>query len=155
MPGGRIWGTLFFLFMVFAAFSTVIAVFENIISCNMDLFGWSSKQACAINFVLMLILALPCALGSNLLSWFQPFGEGSAVLDLEDFVVSNLLLPIGSLLFILFCTTRYGWGWKNFVAEANEGKGLKVANWMRKYMAYVLPVIIIVLFVVGIYNFFK
>lgn len=155
MPGGRFWGALFFVFMSFAALSTVIAVFENIISCNMDLFGWSRKKACAINVVLMLILALPCALGSNLLSWFMPFGEGSAVLDLEDFIVSNLLLPIGSLLFILFCTTRYGWGWKNFLKEANEGKGLKVANWMRPYMTFVLPIMVCIIFIMGLINFFK
>jgi NSS family neurotransmitter:Na+ symporter len=103
----------------------------------------------------MLILALPCILGFNVLSGFTPFGEGTNVLDLEDFIVSNVLLPVGSLLFVLFCTSRYGWGWKKFTEEANTGKGLKVANWMRGYMSYVLPVIIIVLFVVGIYNFFK
>ena len=155
IPLGRLWGSLFFVFMSFAALSTVLAVFENIIACTMDLFGFSRKKACVVNCIAMLVLALPCILGFNVLSGFTPFGEGTNVLDLEDFIVSNVLLPIGSLVFVLFCTSRYGWSWKNFVAEANEGKGLKVTNWMRKYMTFVLPVIIIVLFVVGIYNFFK
>lgn len=155
IPLGRLWGSLFFVFMSFAALSTVLAVFENIIACTMDLFGFSRKKACIVNCIAMLVLALPCILGFNVLSGFTPFGEGTNVLDLEDFIVSNVLLPVGSLLFVLFCTSRYGWGWKKFTEEANTGKGLKVANWMRGYMSYVLPVIIIVLFIVGIYNFFK
>ena len=155
IPLGRLWGSLFFVFMSFAALSTVLAVFENIIACTMDLFGFSRKKSCVVNCLAMLVLALPCILGFNLLSGFTPFGEGTNVLDLEDFIVSNVLLPVGSLLFVIFCTSRYGWGWKKFTEEANTGKGLKVANWMRGYMSYVLPIIIIVLFVVGIYNFFK
>ena len=103
----------------------------------------------------MFVLSLPCVLGFNVLSSITPFGDGSTIMDLEDFIVSNILLPLGSLIFVLFCVTRYGWGWKNFKAEANTGKGLKVADWMRGYMTFVLPVIVIVLFVVGMYNFFK
>jgi len=154
LPFGQFWGTLFFIFMSFAALSTVFAVFENIISCTMDLTNWSRKKACLINGIAMFILALPCILGFNLLSGFQPFGEGSAVLDLEDFIVSNILLPLGTLVFILFCVTRYGWGWKNYVNEANQGKGLKIANWMRFYMTYILPVIILILLVIGIVSKF-
>ncbi len=155
MPLGRLWGTLFFLFMSFAAMSTIFAVFENINSCTRDLFGWTKKKASLINGVLLFLLSLPCVLGFNLLSSFTPFGAGSSVLDLEDFIVSNLLLPLGSLCFVLFCVCRYGWGWKKFTDEANEGKGLKVAKWMRPYMTFVLPVIIAVLFVVGMINFFS
>ena len=154
LPYGRVWGSLFFVFMMFAAFSTVLAVFENIISCTMDLFGFSRRKACFVNCVAMLILAMPCALGFNVLSGFTPFGENSTVLDLEDFIVSNLLLPIGSLVVLFFCTTKFGWGWDNFVKEANTGKGLKIKNWMRGYLTYVLPVIMLILFVVRIYNFF-
>ena len=154
LPGGRVWGSLFFVFMMFAAFSTVLAVFENIISCTMDLFGFSRRKACFVNCIAMFILAMPCALGFNILSGITPFGEGSCVLDLEDFIVSNLLLPIGSLIVLLFCTTKFGWGWDNFVKEANTGKGLKIKNWMRGYLTYILPIIILILFVMGIYNFF-
>lgn len=154
MPMGRLWGSLFFLFMSFAALSTVLAVFENIISCTMDVFNVSRKKSCAINCVLMLVLSLPCALGFNLLSGITPFGEGSNIMDLEDFIVSNILLPLGSLIFIIFCTTRYGWGWKNFVNEANAGKGLKVKNWMRGYMTFVLPVIVAVILIMGIVSKF-
>ncbi len=139
MPLGRVWGSLFFVFMSFAAFSTVLGVFENIVSCTMDLSGWSRKKACLFNGILMLLLSMPCVLGFNVLSKFQPLGPGTGVLDLEDFVVSNLLLPLGSLIFIFFCTSRYGWGWKDFTKEANTGKGLKVQRWMRGYMCYVLP----------------
>ncbi len=155
IPLGRLWGSLFFVFMSFAALSTVLTVFEGILACTMDMFGWSRKKSCLINGILMFVLSLPCALGFNVLSGFAPFGEGSSVLDLEDFIVSNLILPIGSLVFILFCTSKYGWGWDKFTAEANSGKGLKVQKWMRIYMSYVLPVIVAILFVVGLYNFFK
>ena len=154
IPGGRLWGSLFFLFLSFAALSTVFAVFENIISCNRDLFGWSKKKACLINGIAMFLLSLPCVLGFNLLSGITPFGEGSTVMDLEDFLVSNLLLPLGSLIFVIFCVSRYGWGWKKFVAEANEGRGLKIARWMRPYMTFVLPVIVLILFVFGLVGFF-
>ena len=150
MPLGRVWGSLFFVFMSFAAFSTVLGVFENIVSCTMDLSGWSRKKACLFNGILMLLLSMPCVLGFNVLSKFQPLGPGTGVLDLEDFVVSNLLLPLGSLIFIFFCTSRYGWGWKNFTKEANAGKGLKVQRWMRVYMCYVLPVLVAVILVLGL-----
>ena len=150
MPLGRVWGSLFFVFMSFAAFSTVLGVFENIVSCTMDLSGWSRKRACLFNGILMLLLSMPCVLGFNVLSKFQPLGPGTGVLDLEDFVVSNLLLPLGSLIFIFFCTSRYGWGWKNFTKEANAGKGLKVQRWMRGYMCYVLPVLVAVILVLGL-----
>lgn len=150
MPLGRVWGSLFFVFMSFAAFSTVLGVFENIVSCTMDLSGWSRKKACLFNGILMLLLSMPCVLGFNVLSKFQPLGPGTGVLDVEDFVVSNLLLPLGSLIFIFFCTSRYGWGWKNFTKEANSGKGLKVQRWMRGYMCYVLPVLVAVILVLGL-----
>ena len=150
MPLGRVWGSLFFVFMSFAAFSTVLGVFENIVSCTMDLSGWSRKKACLFNGILMLLLSMPCVLGFNVLSKFQPLGPGTGGLDLEDFVVSNLLLPLGSLIFIFFCTSRYGWGWKDFTKEANTGKGLKVQRWMRGYMCYVLPVLVAVILVLGL-----
>lgn len=151
LPLGRLWGSLFFVFMSFAALSTVLAVFENIMACTMDLFGIKSrKKACLVNGILLFLLSLPCVFGFNLLSGFTPFGDGSNILDLEDFVVSNVMLPIGALLYVVFCTTRYGWGWKNFTDEANTGKGLKVQKWMRGYITYVLPVIIAILFIIGI-----
>ncbi|MBP3351486.1 MAG: sodium-dependent transporter [Lachnospiraceae bacterium] len=148
IPMGRFWGSLFFVFLSFAALSTVFAVFENILSCTMDLTGWSRKKACLINGIAMFILSIPCILGFSV--WQDVQIAGKNIMDMEDFVVSNLLLPIGSLLFVLFCTTRYGWGWEKFLAEANEGKGLKVAKWMRPYMTFVLPVIILVLLIVGL-----
>ena len=150
IPMGRVWGTLFFVFMTFAAFSTVIAVFENIISCSCELFGWERKKSCLLNGIAMFFLSLPCVLGFNIWSSFQPLGPGTGVLDLEDFVVSNLLLPTGAMIYVLFCVTRYGWGWDNFVKEANEGQGLKVAQWMRPYMTYVLPIIILIILVMGL-----
>ena len=150
MAGGRLWGSLFFVFMAFAAFSTVLAVFENIMSCCMDLTGWSRKKTAAVNIVLMILLSMPCVLGFNVWSGFQPFGAGSNVLDLEDFLVSNLWLPLGSLVYLLFCTSRYGWGWKNFKEEANEGGGLKVRDGIRFYVSYILPIIVLVIFVLGI-----
>lgn len=154
IPLGRLWGSLFFVFMAFAAFSTVLAVFENILSCGMDLTGKSRKQVAAGNIVLMILLSLPCVLGYNLWSGFQPFGDGSAVLDLEDFLVSNLWLPLGSLVYLLFCTSRYGWGWKNFTAEANEGGGLKVRGGLRIYCTYILPLIVLFIFAWGIWEKF-
>jgi NSS family neurotransmitter:Na+ symporter len=155
IPLGRLWGSLFFVFMSFAAFSTVLTVFEGIIACTMDITGWSRKKSCLINCVTMFLLSLPCALGFNVLSGFKPFGEGSTVLDLEDFIVSNVILPIGALCMVLFCTTQKGWGWDNFVSEANTGKGIKVKKFMKPYMSYVLPVVITALFIVSIYNFFR
>lgn len=151
---GRLWGSLFFVFMTFAALSTVLAVFENIMAMTMDITGWSRTKTCIIVGIGIFLLSIPCVLGYNIWSGFQPLGEGSAVLDLEDFAVSNILLPLGSLIYVLFCVTRYGWGWKNFVAEANEGKGLKVASWMRPYCTYVLPIIIIAIFLIGIVSKF-
>lgn len=150
MVGGRFWGSLFFLFMTFAAFSTIIAVFENIIACTMDLTGWNRKKTCLVSGVLLFVLSMPCVLGYNVWKGFAPLGEGSTVQSLEDFIVSNLMLPLGSFIIILFCTLRYGWGWKNFVAEANEGKGLKVANWMRPYMTFVLPIMVLIILIMGL-----
>lgn len=155
IPLGRLWGSLFFVFMSFAALSTVLAVFENIISCCMDIFNWTRKKACLINGILMPILSLPCILGFNVLSDFHPLGGTSDISDLEDFIVSYILLPLGSLIFVLFCTNRYGWGWNKFKEEANSGKGLKVKDWMYGYMKYVLPAIIIILFFIGLYTKFK
>lgn len=154
MPGGRIWGTLFFIFMSFAAMSTVIAVFENILSFSMDLWGWERKKAVWINGVAILILSLPCALGFNVLSFIQPFGAGSTIQDLEDFIISNNLLPIGSLLYLLFCTRKNGWGWKNFLAEADAGKGLPFPKWARFYVSYILPLIIIFILFMGYWQKF-
>ena len=154
MAGGRVWGALFFIFLTFAAFSTVLAVFENIIACTSDLFGWSKKKSCLIDGIALSILSIPCILGFNAWAGFHPLGGTTNVMDLEDFIVSNVLLPVGSLIFVIFCTTRYGWGWKKFVAEANEGKGLKVAKWMRPYMTFVLPVLVLALLVLGIVNYF-
>ena len=153
MPLGRLWGSLFFIFMSFAALSTVLAVFENIVACVMDLTKWGRKKTCAIAGIGLFLFSIPCVLGYNLWAGFKPFGEGTAVLDLEDFIVSNLLLPIGALIFTLFCVTRYGWGWKNFVAEANTGKGLKVRGWMRWVMTIAIPVIILVIFIMGLVTF--
>ncbi len=150
MPGGRIWGTLFFLFMSFAAFSTILAVFQNIMSCVQELTGWSKRKTCLICGAGMLILSIPCVLGFNVLSGFHPLGAGSVVLDLEDYIVSNILLPLGSLIFVLFCTNKFGWGFDNFMEEANQGKGLKIKKWMKYYMRYALPIIVGVLFVYGV-----
>lgn len=150
MAGGRIWGTLFFVFMTFAAFSTILAVFENIISCCMDLFHWSRKKACLVNLAALIVLSLPCVLGYNLWSAFQPLGEGSAVLDLEDFAVSNVILPIGSLCYLLFCVTRYGWGFDHYLEETNTGTGLKMPKGLRFYLSYILPVLLVFLIVLEI-----
>ncbi|MDR0440325.1 MAG: sodium-dependent transporter [Candidatus Accumulibacter sp.] len=149
MAGGRFWGTLFFLFMSFAALSTVIAVFENLVSYGIDIRGWSRKKSVCINFLVVLIASLPCALGFNVLSGIQPLGAGSGILDLEDFIVSNNLLPIGALVYLLFCTCRYGWGWDNFIAEADAGAGLKFPRALRFYVSCVLPVLILIVLVQG------
>lgn len=149
MPGGRIWGTIFFIFMSFAALSTVIAVFENIISYCADVHGMPRKRAVFVNGFMVWLLSLPCALGFNVLSGIQPFGPDSGILDLEDFIISNNMLPLGALLFLLFCCNSRGWGWKNFLAEADQGVGLKFPRWLRAYLTYVLPLLIIVIFVVG------
>ena len=149
MAGGRVWGTLFFVFMTFAAFSTILAVFENIISCGMDLFHWSRKKSCLINLVALTVLSLPCVFGYNIWSAFQPLGEGSAVLDLEDFIVSNILLPVGSLVYLLFCVTRYGWGFENYLKETNIGEGFKMPRGIRIYVTFILPVLLFFLIVKG------
>lgn len=154
MAGGRFWGALFFIFMSFAALSTIIAVFENILNFSMELWSWSRKKAVLINGAAILILSMPCILGFNVWSGFQPFGPGSTIQDLEDFIISNNLLPLGSLVYLLFCVTRYGWGWKNFVAEADAGNGLKFPKWARPYLTFILPLIVLIIFVMGYYDKF-
>ena len=150
MAGGQIWGALFFLFMSFASLSTVIAVFENIIACTMELLNIERKKAVVINFIVIGILSLPCALGFNVLSGIQPLGTGSTILDLEDLIVSQFLLPLGSLVYLLFCTSKYGWGFENYQKEANIGKGLKVPHWVKFYVTIILPIIVIFVFINGI-----
>ena len=149
MAGGQFWGSLFFVFMTFAALSTVLAVFENIVSMVSELTGWSRKKTCLICCIGILVLSMPCVLGYNVWSDLHIIG-GRDVLDSEDFIVSNILLPLGSLLFVIYCTTRYGWGWDKFVEEANQGTGLKVAQWMRPYCTFVLPIIVLAIFIIGI-----
>ena len=142
------------MFMFFAAFSTILAVFENIISCGKELTGCSRQKSCAVNLVLIIVLSLPCVLGYNVWNWkgFSIFG--GSVLDLEDFLVSNILLPLGSLVYLLFCVSKRGWGWENFTKEANTGKGLKIQKWMRVYITYILPLIILFIFFFGLYDKF-
>ena len=153
MAGGQIWGSLFFVFMSFAAMSTVFAVFENIVSCIRDLTGWERKKASLIVGCSLAVLCMPCVLGLTV--WSNITIMGLSIMDFEDFLVNNILLPMGSLIFAVFCVSRYGWGWDKFVAEANEGTGLKVAKWMRPYMTFVVPVIIAFIFGYGLYNFFR
>lgn len=155
MPFGRFFGSLFFIFMTFAAFSTVLAVFENIMACVMDLTGWKRKNTGIVCAFSLFILSLPCLLGFNVLSAFQPLGEGSVIMDLEDLIVSNIILPTGALIFVLFCTIRAGWGWDGFIKEANTGKGIRMPLWLRPYLTYVLPVIILAVFMAGIIPQFK
>ncbi len=149
MENGHLWGTLFFVFLTFAAFSTVIAVFEGIMASVSDLTGWRRKKCALICCPILLALSVPCVLGYNLWKDFKPFGEGSAVLDLEDFIVSNLCLPLGALVFVLFCTTK-AWGWEKYTAEANQGKGLKVKRWMRIPFSVILPLVFLFIFVMGL-----
>jgi len=151
MPLGTLWGGLFFLFMTFAAFSTVIAVFENILAFSMDM-GWTRKKSIAVNGVALVILSLPCILGFNVWSSFTPLGMD--IQTLEDFIVSSNLLPLGSLVYLMFCTSRYGWGWDKFIAEADAGQGMKFPKWARFYVSYILPVIVLVIFVMGYYQTF-
>ena len=153
MAGGRLWGSLFFVFMSFAALSTVFAVFENIVACVRDLTGWERRKTSLICGVSLAVLTMPCVLGFTLLSHVTILGLN--IMDFEDFLVSSILLPSGSLIFAIFCVCRYGWGWKKFVNEANIGKGAKVANWMRWYMTFVLPLVIGFILVYGLYTFFK
>ncbi len=149
MSGGRLWGTLFFLFMTFASFSTVIAVFENLQANCIDNFGWTRKKAAVLNCVFILVASLPCVLGYNLWSDLHFLG-GRDVLDFEDFLVSNLLLPLGSLVYLLFCVSKWGWGYDNYLAEANAGKGLKLPRWMKPYFQFILPVLVLVILVQGL-----
>ncbi len=153
MPLGRVWGTLFFVFMTFASFSTVIAVFENLQANLMDNLGWSRKKASVVNCLAMLILSTPCALGFNLLSGVNIGGKN--ILDMEDFVVSQILLPLGALVFLLFCVTKWGWGFDKYLKETNTGNGIKMARGLRHYYRFIVPILIIVIFVVGIIGFFK
>lgn len=154
MAGGRWWGALFFLFMVFASLSTVLAVCENILACVREMTGWSRPFACLVCGIGIFLLALTTALGYSKFSSFVPFAEGSAWLDLWDFIVSTNLLPLGSLVIVLFCCNRrYGWGWEAFKAEANEGKGLKVKDWMRPFFSYVIPAVILLLYLYGLFTY--
>ena len=154
MEGGRLWGTLFFLFMMFAAMSTVLAVFENILAMVREKTGWSRPKGSLICGIGIFLLSIPCALGFNAWAGFVPFAEGTSFLDLWDFLVSNCLLPLGSMLFVIFCVSKkHGWGWENFMAEANSGKGMKVKQWMKPLFAVVVPIIIAVVFVFGMLNF--
>ena len=147
MAGGRIWGTLFFLFMTFACFSTIIAVFENIISFCIDMFGISRKKSVVINAVIILIASLPCVFGFNIWSGFELFGQN--VLGIEDFLVSNILLPVGSLIYLLFCVTKFGWGFDNYLTECNTGKGMKFSRFLKPYFQFVLPVLVLIVLVQG------
>ena len=149
MAGGRFWGALFFLFMIFASFSTVLAVFENILAICMDTFGISRRKAVLINGILIAALSLPCVFGYNIWSDFRPI-LGKDVLDSEDFLVSNLLLPIGSLVYLLFCVTKWGWGFDKYLAEANKGSGLRFARWLKPYFQWVLPILIVIILLQGL-----
>ena len=154
MAGSRLWGSLFFLFMTFAALSTIIAVFQNIIACTREIWGWSQKKATIINGILLIVLSFPCILGMT--DWSEIQISGRNIMDLEDFIVSNNLLPIGSVVYILFCVTRYGWGWDNFINEANTGKGLKFpkAKGYKMYLTFVLPIVILYITVQAYLSFF-
>lgn len=152
MENGQIWGTLFFIFMNFAALSTIIAVFENIVSFSIDLFQWSRRKSVILNFIIIVIGSIPCAIGFSILSGFQPLGPGSAVLDLLDFLVSNVIMPLGSLVFLFFCTRKIGWGWKNFMSEANAGKGLSFPEKAKFYVSWILPLIVIFIFLFGLWE---
>lgn len=154
MPAGRLWGALFFVFMSFAALSTVIAVFENIISFAIDLWGWSRKKAVLVNGILIAIASIPCVLGFNVWSDFRPFGGTSTIQDLEDFIVSNNLLPLGSLVYLLFCVSRYGWGWDNFLKEADTGEGIAYPKKLRFYITWILPLMVLGIFVMGYWDKF-
>ena len=151
MPAGRLWGSLFFVFMFFASFTTVIAVFENLLAICCDNFGWSRKKSCGINLIFVLVASVPCVLGYNIWSGLTFLG-GKNVLDTEDFLVSNLLLPIGSLIFLLFCVSKWGWGYDKYYAEANTGEGIKLpkSRWFKRYLQFVLPILIIIILVQGL-----
>lgn len=149
MPLGRLWGSLFFLFLSFASISTIIAVFENIVSFLIDLKGYSRKKSVAINLILVSLLSLPTALGFNLLSFIDPFLNGSTIMDLEDFILSNNIIVLGALVYLLFCTSKYGWGYDNFLNEANKGDGIKFPKWCKFYLSYILPILILIIFIQG------
>ena len=155
VAGGRVWGGLFFLFLSFAAFTTLVAVFENIISFDMDLFGWSRKKSTLVSLILIIILSMPCVMGFNVLAGFTPLGEGSTIMDLEDFIVSNNLLQLGSLGYVLFCTKKNGWGWNHFLEEINQGEGWKFPSGIKGYMSYGLPLLIIIIYLKGYYDKFQ
>lgn len=157
MPGGRLWGAFFFLFLFFAALSTIVGVFENIVSFWMDLFGFRRKKAVGINILLIILLSIPCILGFNVLAGIQPLGSGSNIMDLEDFLVSNNILPLGSVVYLMFCTSRTGWGWDNFIREANSGSGLKFPQFafIRGYMTYILPWVVVIIYLKGYYDKFS
>ena len=149
MSGGRLWGSLFFLFMIFAAMSTIIGIFENLVAMGIER-GVSRKKSGVINLLIIVLFSLPCALGFSLLSDIQPLGAGTTIMDLEDFIVSNNILPIGALVFVFFCTRKkYGWGWKNFTQEANAGKGLRIPLKAAFYCSYILPVVLLFIWVQG------
>lgn len=154
MDGGRLWGFLFFVFMSFAALTTVVAVFENIVAFGIDVLGLSRKKSSFINCVLMFILSMPCALGFNLLSHIQPLGKGTMILDLEDFILSGNILPVGTMVYLMFCCSRYGWGWKSFIAEVNSGKGLRFPTNLHWYFIYIVPFVIVGITLVGYYQKF-
>ena len=155
MSLGRLWGSLFFLFMGFAAMTTLIAVFENIIAYWMDEHGWSRKKAVWVNMVLIIILSIPCILGYNILSSFHPLGEGTQILDLEDFLISSTIMPLGSLLFVIFSSHKCGWGWNSFIREADEGKGVRFPSWLKVYIRWILPALIIAIFLKGYWDIFS
>lgn len=155
MPGGRLWSSLFFVFMSFAAMTTVVAVFEHLIANLIDVLGMERRKATILNFFLVFFLAIPCALGFNIWGHIAPLGQGTIILDLEDFIVSNNLLPLGSIAYMIFCTTRYGWGWDNFIKEADMGKGIKFPQVFRAYVTFVIPAIMMVVFVMGYVDLFS
>ena len=155
MPNGRLWGTCFFIFMAFAAISTVIAVFENIVKMTHDATEWERKKCVLVNLIGVAVLSIPAVLGYNILSGIQPLGAGSTIMDLEDFIVSYNILPLGSILFVLFCVRKNGWGWDNFVAEVNTGKGMSLSHKLRWYMNYIVPTLGILIYLGGYYDMFK
>ena len=153
MASSRLWGIFFFIFMSFAALSTVIAVFENIITMSVELWDWSRKKSLIVNLVMILVLTMPAVFGFNLLKNIQPMGAGSTIMDLEDFLVSSNLLPLGSLVGVLFCVRKNGWGWENFVQEANTGHGLNVKAWMKPVFRFVVPIAIAFIYIYGMATF--
>ena len=155
MAGGAVWSALFFLFLSFAALTTIIAVFENLISFNIDLFGWSRKKSVLVCAAAIMVLSMPCVLGFNLLSGIAPLGQGTTIMDFEYFIVSNNLLPLGSLGYVLFCTRRNGWGWMNFLKEANAGEGIHFPAGLKWYVSYCIPLIILIIYLKGYYDMFK